>query len=122
MEVAKEIPDLDEVLEKANLEIPAALAHVIMKREAGPRLAYYLAKNPEECQRIADMDHEDAVLELGLIEASFGNSSPQPKPRVSRAPAPISPVRSTGSTSIHKDPSEMSQREYEKWRANGGGA
>lgn len=65
------------------------MAHCIKCSEAGPELAYHLARNPEEARRIAALDHLAQIRELGRIE---GRLEGRPQARTATAapePAPM---------------------------------
>lgn len=66
---------------------------------AGPEVAYRLACNLPELQRIAKLDSVSAALEIGAIKASLKTTAPETKPpapapttRATSAPRPITPV------------------------------
>lgn len=87
--------DFDAVVNQP-IQINAAIQHAIQRREAGPELAYYLGKHPQECSRIAALSNADAMVEIGKLEAQvLPTATPRPsapaRPTTS-APAPLSPV------------------------------
>lgn len=105
-----EIPDLKEVLGKADVQLPQVALDAIVESDMGPQIAYHLAKNPAEARRIASMSAAGAAREIGKLEAQM-----MPSVRgveKSKAPAPIEPLKGTSSTAI-KDSSQMS---YEEWK------
>ena len=119
-----EYENFDDVLRTADeIQVPAAIGEVILDSEVGPQLAYWLAKNMGEYQRIAALGPLAAARELGKIEAALtkpAEPAQAPKPKVSSAPKPITPVggRPSGTT---KTPDEMEFQDYKRWRENGGG-
>ena len=104
-----EIPDFEEVLASSDVPMTPPMQQAIMESDLGPKLAYHLATNPEEAEKIARMTPIGAVRALTLIEEGFK------KPvAVSKATPPITPVGSKA-TSIKslldtKDYDEFSKR------------
>ena len=83
----------------------------ILESEVGPQVLYHLAKNPDEAERIADLSPVRQIAELGKLEVKFAPAAR----KASSAPAPITPVGSSSSTSSKKL-GEMNQDEFEKKR------
>lgn len=122
------LPDYDQVLDAADVPISQAMQEILLESEHGPRLAYHLAKNPTEAQRIAGLSDRAAAHALGRLEASLAAAAPPPPssspsapaaPPVSSAPPPIKPLGSQSAQAAN-DPNRMSQAEYEAWRAKQG--
>lgn len=112
-------PDFESVLENAeDIQLSPALQQAILEHEAGPRLAYELAKDRKTLERIAKMTPASAIRELGKFEAHALNGDTKP-PAISKAPPPITPV-GTGSTKSTKSPDEMDYQEYKRWRLKNG--
>lgn len=112
--VKADMPDWDEVASSPDVQVSVPMAAAILHSENGPRLQYYLGKNPQEAQRIRELSPPLQLLELGKLEAKL-TAAPAPKPVVSAAPAPIKPI-SGGSPSSTKDPENMSMEEYAAYR------
>lgn len=102
-------PDFVEVVEnsKENLPIGDELGMMLFKSPIGPQLAYELAKNPKETQRIYSLPVVEQIYELGKLTARIESN----KSKVSRAPGPITPLRSRASANA-KAPDEESMEEY----------
>jgi hypothetical protein len=85
--------DFDDVVNQP-IPVNQAIVHAIRTREAGPDLAYFLGKNPAECQRIAALSNADAMVEIGKLEARLVTATaPAPAARqTTSAPAPLQPV------------------------------
>jgi hypothetical protein len=104
-----DIPDFHDVLAASDVPMTSIMQQAIMESENGPRLAYHLATNPADAERIAGMTPIGAVRALTLIEEGLK------KPvAVSKATPPITPVGSKA-TSIKslldvKDYDEFSKR------------
>lgn len=111
--------DFDDVLAAVeHIEIPPEIQRALIEYDNGPQLAYALAKEPKELQRIARIESPRAALrELGKFEARLSAQAETPKRAapVSRAPEPIKPV-GQGAVTSTKDPGEMSYQEYKAHR------
>lgn len=106
-----EMPDFEEVITSSEVPMTGPMQQAIMESEAGPKLAYYLANHPNEASDIARMTPIGAIRTLGRIEERL--SKPVEKKSTS-APEPLTPIG--GKTKVSKDPSDMSQKEFEAWR------
>jgi hypothetical protein len=106
---AADIPDFHDVVASSDVPMTRIMQQAIMESDNGPKLAYHLATNPADAERIAGMTPIGAVRALTLIEEGFK------KPvAVSKATPPITPVGSKA-TSIKslldvKDYDEFSKR------------
>lgn len=95
--------DFDRVVGNPMLPINAAMAEFISDSELGADLAYFLGKNPERAQDIAEMSPVRAARELTRIEAELAS---KPKAQPSNAPEPIKPVGTRGKPSTSSLPSD----------------
>lgn len=110
------MPDFDSVLSSSRAPMTQAMAEVIRGSEHGPALAYHLAKNPAEAERLAGLSPHAAAHALGVIEARLSTPTAAPvtpPKKVTSAPPPPSTVGS--GRSFEGDPANMSQRDYEAW-------
>lgn len=107
-----EMPDFEEVLASSDVPMTDPMQQAIMESEVGPKLAYYLANNPDEAEKIAGMSPIAAIRTLGRIEERLLNQKTAVK--TTNAPAPITPVGSRAV--VKKDPGKMTDAEYAKWR------
>lgn len=98
--IEDEVGQLSEVARRA-----------ILESEVGPQLLYHLAKHADDAESIADLSPVRQVAELGKLEMKL---SPAAR-KASSAPAPITPVGNSGSTSS-KRLIEMTQDEFDKAR------
>lgn len=124
--VMKDIPDYEEVVSRADVDVPPHIAQHIVESDAGPQLGYYLAKNPDEFNRLRALSPIRAIAELGKLEIKLEKpAEPEkktdaaPLQQISKAPAPIEPLDGK-STPVTKDPAKMTfqeLREYERQRA-----
>ena len=112
---AERIPDLEEVVGKADFNLRMPLYQYIRESETGPELAYHIAKNPDIAERLNRLSPIKALAELGKIEVALAKAPEAPKPaqsqpEVSKAPAPIKPL-SGNSEPVHKEPKDMTFKE-----------
>lgn len=118
MALADRYPDIEaKVFQDNSLPISPDMAEIIMASEQGPELAYYLASHREEASRIKQMKPLAAAKELGRIEARLG--IPQARTET-KAPKPT-PALNGKAGRVSKDPRQMTDAEYFKWRQSGGG-
>lgn len=110
---AEKHADYREVVYDESIPISTAMAEAIRDSDEGPALAYYLAKNRDVAEAISTLPPFAAARELGKIEARL--TAPPPAPPVSAAPPPP-PKLSATEPAIDKDPSQMTDAEFAKWR------
>lgn len=129
----KEIPDFDAVMERVKGTpedmVPRFMLDFIEESESAALLAYHLAKNPEDSQRIAKMKPILGLAELGKLEDRITKPKaadtkpaepPVTPPERGGAPPPITPIATTASGTVNTDPARMSFQElraYERARA-----
>ena len=75
--------------------------------EYGPEIAYYLAKNPAEIDRIAYLNPQQIAKEIGKLEYKFSEAF---KKKTSEAPPPLNPIK--GDDTVKKKPSDMTDSEW----------
>jgi hypothetical protein len=113
--------DFEEVIAaayEAKLTPPAHIQAALRESEYGVHVAYYLAKNPEELERLEALSPVRAVAEVGKLELKFVKSAvkdeakgddPKPKPKAktpvetTRAPEPLASVKATDSGIVNND-------------------
>ena len=108
-----EFQDFDAAL--GNLQfvgLPQDFLEFTAASDAGAKLIHHLGKDLDEAARIAALTPVQRARELTKLELKL-NQPAKPKP-VSQAPAPITPIAGSGATS--KDPSQMTDQEFAKWR------
>jgi len=125
-------PDFDKVMESVKGteadQAPQFVLNAIYESDLAADLAYYLAKNPEEAQRIYKLKPIRGIAELGKLEDKLAKPVEPVKkapvqpviPERGGAPAPITPLTGEGTVGINTDPSKMSYKElraYERARA-----
>ena len=82
--------DYDEVTQDEGFNPTPAMARAMLESDQKAEIAYYLAKNPEEMERIAKMSPLRQAAEVLKLEDKVASKAPAKKP--SKAPAPIDPV------------------------------
>ena len=111
-----ELPDFKEVIESSDVPMSDFMRDAIIDSDLGPKVAYWLANNPEEAKKIASMSPLATVRAIGRIEERLESQAKAPK-KPTAAPAPLKPVG--GKASVQKDPGQMSDAEYLEWRKKG---
>lgn len=117
-----EHPDYEEVLEEVDEDLPPVAMNYFVESEMGPQLAYHLAKNPSEIDRLRKLSPSRLIAELGKLEAKLAPAAEPPKgaqpqqARQSRAPAPVQPIDASSAPAVQKDPSQMTVQELRAFR------
>ena len=102
-------PDYDAVVGKSSVQVAPHVVDTLLDSDSGPELAYHLAKHPETVKRINSLSPLAAAREIGRIEATLSNpAAPQFKP-ASKAPAPITPARSSAPAAVDLASANMDQ-------------
>lgn len=106
-----ELPDFADVVSSSDVRFnePAVL-QAIQESDIGPKIAYYLASNPDEADEIAKMRGSSAIRAIGRIEAKLELG----KTSITKAPPPIEPT-GTKAKAV-KSPDDMSDSEFAAWR------
>lgn len=109
--------DYEELTRDPSLPITKTMVELVEETENGPGVLYYLANNRDEAAHIARMDERSAARAIGRIESKLeGPVKPAPPPKpVSKAPPPPPQIEAV-EPAVSKDPSEMSDAEFAKWR------
>ncbi len=115
-EATAEMPDFTEVIESSDVPMSDFMRDAIVESDLGPKVAYWLANNPEEAKKIASMSPLATVRAIGRIEERLESQAKAPK-KPTAAPAPLKSVG--GKASVQKDPGQMSDSEYAEWRKKG---
>lgn len=113
-EIRKTYADYDETMQDA-LDIPVtpALTEALLASPMIEHLKYYLAKNPDKVEALSNMTPMRVAAEVGRLEAQLENQS-KPAPKlVSKAKAPITPVKVQGASG-RVDESKLSDQEWFK--------
>lgn len=115
-EIKEEYDDWDDVLKKfGDSPVSSSVYVAILSLEEGPRVSYYLAKHPDELDKLNALFPDQATREVIRLHDRLKTKTPaaatseKPKPRT-RLPEPVKPV-STAATA-----STLSSREAAKNR------
>lgn len=115
-------PDYREVMADAgNIHASNEVMETIVESPVGPAIAYYLANNVDELERIDSLSPTARLRELGKLEdrlAPANGSTTSKKQTVSKAPAPVNPVAGTKTVAVTRDiyDPNLSMSEYKKLR------
>lgn len=117
---AKANPDYITITRDPSLPFTRELVELAAESEKGPEVLYYLAKNRDIADRIAELSPVAAAREIGRIEARLEKPAtppalPPPKPAVSQAPPPP-PRLEASEPAVEADPDKMPMRDWLKWR------
>lgn len=104
--------DYDVVVNNEDAMWNNHMREVAMGLPNGPDVVYHLGRNPDEANRIAQLDPTNAAVELGAIGARLADPSPKPTPKVTSAPDPVVPVNSGGGDTATIDPDKMTNEQY----------
>jgi hypothetical protein len=100
------LPDFDDILGSTQLVVANELRDAIVESDVGPEILYHLASlDGEEAEKFQALPITKALREIGKLEARFEKqeaaeeTAVRSKPVVqkSKAPAPLSPIKATGS-------------------------
>jgi hypothetical protein len=123
LEKAREkYPDFKQVVGSDETPVPPYVQAFMVKSQFGGDLGYWFAKNPIETQRIFALPPDEAIAEIGEIQAQWKKKDTKEESNVvpiipkTGAPAPIKPLASGGTGTIQTDPSKMNYRELREYR------
>ena len=117
------LPDFDDLVASSSVQVPNEIRDAILESDVGPQILYELASNTEYAQKVAGMPLIKALREIGKLEARFETQETAPEPAKkpvavqSKAPAPISPIKGTGSAEIiTTDTDKLTYAQYKELR------
>ena len=100
------LADFDEIVNSTQIVVSDEVRDAIVESDVGPEILYHLASlDGEEAEKFQSLSLSKALREIGKLEARFEKqeaaeeTAVRSKPVVqkSKAPAPLSPIRATGS-------------------------
>lgn len=108
-------PDFEDVISSAR-DVPCTenMMKAMLAMQQGPEIMYYLAKNPSESARIAQLSSISQITEIGSLGVKISNMKPPEPKRITKTTDPIKTVSGAGIT--HRDPNTMSMEDYAEWR------
>lgn len=120
--VRETIPDYDTTMATSGVQVRQSVIDAFMDSEYGPQIAHHLATHPEVAAKLSNMGAKAIDREIGRLEVMFEKPVDPPKDegaddtpalpvsKTSKAPAPTSTIKQSGST---KTPLEkMGMDEY----------
>jgi hypothetical protein len=106
--------DFDQVvLQRSDLTITPAMAHILVHEENGADLAYFLGKNPDEAKRIAslpDLSQAAALVRLGIEK--LPKPTAETSKKIKPAFEPPTALKATGSQTTKSLGEARTQSEY----------
>lgn len=115
-------PDFDQIMNNADIAVANHVADLLLESDAGAKIAYHLAQNPEALEKINGMSPAKVAIELGKLEATLTKPAPEPEPkpdvRTSKAPRPTTPIGQGRSTTPSL--ADMPMEDYVKTRRSQG--
>ena len=115
----KELPDWQEVMDAAKEDQifpPQDVVNFIIESELGPKIAYHLAKNPQEIDRLEKLSPTRRAAELGKLEDKLDTKKVvKEEKKTSGAPAKLTDVK--GGSNFGADPAVAARQGYEAWKA-----
>jgi len=115
----QEAADFEDTLENvSHIIMPPWIEAAIKRDPNGAKLAYELARHPEEFQKIAEIPNPlEAISALGEFRGSIKATAAAPRKVASDAPAPIRPVgQSASGTRVTRSLDELSYQDYKRAR------
>jgi hypothetical protein len=99
-------PDLEELLED-DLPTTPTMQEFLMASAHGGEMLHHLASHPAECRRIAGLTPRGAEIALARIEDEISAKTPSttPQKRTTSAPAPLQPLKGSGTAG--RDPASI---------------
>lgn len=110
--------DFDDVVSDAPMT--AVIRDFLMESDQAGEVAYALASDRPELERISRLSPVAQIRALTALEAKFAPAPEAPKPKATKAPEPIRPV-GTAAAPVTAFKADMSFEEYKRWRTSGGG-
>ena len=115
--VKSELPDFEKMVASVDVRVSNEVRDAILESEVGPRILYHLAENPEIAKKVSNSSIITALREIGKLEARFEKTEPTKTVAVSKAPAPISPIKATSSEqAVISDTDKMTYAQYKAMR------
>ena len=116
-----ELPDFDDLVASSDVVVNNAVRDAILESDVGPKILYHLAENDDLARKIAGMNPNAALREIGKLEARFEAKpeTAQTAPIVrSKAPTPIQPIRGgQGKADVPISATGECHGSYQAWKA-----
>src|ERR1017187_9041994 len=122
--IKAEIPDYEAVISASTLTVSDQMKEAIIESDVGPAILYHLATHPEENAAIAALTVGQMLKRIGRLEVSLSKAAEtaETKPttpiaHVSKAPAPITPLRGASSpVGVKRDANGEFYGTYEEFK------
>jgi len=109
-------PDFDEKMDALTEQglITQSVANAVLDCDNAADVAYHLANNPQELKSLMGKSDAEVIRYIAKLEAKL--EAPVVNVRQTRAAAPISPIKNSGSGNT-QSPDKMDFEDYKKQRA-----
>lgn len=114
-EFAKVTPDFVDTIEDYDGPLTQTMEQAIVESDFGPQIAYYLAKNPAEAEKVSKMSYGEVNRYFGKLETKF-EAKPQAV-KTTNAPPPIAPARGSVAATLNPYTQDLTPEQYKEWRA-----
>lgn len=104
--------DYDDVVRNPELVMSHDLVDAIQSSDNAGEIAYRVAGDLKEAERLSKLPPLSMAREIGKLEARLAEPK---KKRTTEAPDPLKPITPTGDAPP-KNPDDMNMDEYEAWR------
>lgn len=112
-----DLPDFDDIVASSEVVVNDDIRDAILESDVGPQILYHLAENDEVAKKIAGLSPKQALREIGKLEARFEKTEPAQSVAKSKAPAPISPIKSSGKADLPISANGEFHGSYQAWKA-----
>ena len=111
-----DLPDFDDIVASSEVVVNDDIRDAILESDVGPQILYHLAENDEIAKKIAGLSPKQALREIGKLEARFEKTEESKPVAKSKAPAPISPIRSSGKADLPISANGEFHGSYQAWK------
>lgn len=116
IELAKsKYSDFDTTI-RASASTPCTqdMMSAIMDSPDGAEVMYFLARNPQDAERISGLSPMSQIREIGKLENRITSIKPPEPKRITTSNEPVKTVSGAGIS--ERDPNKMDMTEYASWR------
>jgi hypothetical protein len=112
---AEKMPDYHKKVYDPDLKISGAMVDEAQRSDLSTEILYYLASNPDEAAEMYRKPEREVIRSMFNLESKLRVAKEAPVKKVSEAPPPPPKIKA-GDPGIKKDPADMSDKEFAKWR------
>lgn len=109
---AAQHPDFHQLVNSPYLRITDAMVEAITESDAPAAVAYHLAKNPQEAEKIAGLSAAGIGRAIAKIESQLSSEAPRQPTQKTVTNAPPPPTTLSGNKTPTKKLEEMTMAEY----------